>query len=215
MTLYERLAGLDLVVQDYELERLEREVSGGFTRVTTVVRLHGHGQVGHGEDVTWDAPDHDAVPADLGLGWAKKKPVNDAAALGALLGLARAGVPHVREEGAAYLAELLGKATFATPEHVRDLLDARFPEPRATAFAAIENDARFRESTVLWAALAESPYDDARALLVKHLAAREATFGPQTLRHVGVAPVRRSKGRRPPFSATRLSRGSRWPNDAP
>jgi hypothetical protein len=122
--------------------------------------------------------------ADLGLGWARKKPVNDAAALATALGVVKAGVAHVREEGAAWVADLLGKAAFAAPEHVRELADARFPEPRAQAFVLIEQDPRFRESTVLWAALAESPYDDARAVLVKHLAERQKDFGPETLRHV-------------------------------
>jgi hypothetical protein len=122
--------------------------------------------------------------ADLGLAWARKKPVSDAAALAAALGVVKAGVSHVRDEGAAWLTDILGKAAFATPEHVRELVDARFPEPRARAFALIESDPRFRESTVLWAALAESPYDDARALLVKHLRERQKDFGPETLRHV-------------------------------
>jgi hypothetical protein len=90
----------------------------------------------------------------------------------------------VREAGSAWIAEILAKAPFATPEHVRDLLDARFPEPRAAAFGLIEKEERFRESTTLWAALSESPYDDARALLVKHLKEREKAFGPETLRQV-------------------------------
>src|SRR5262249_40364106 len=38
--------------------------------------------------------------------------------------------------------------------------------------------------TELWAALAESPYDDVRAFLVKHLPAWQASFSPETLRHV-------------------------------
>ncbi len=33
-------------------------MSGGFTRVTTVVRLHGAGEQGVGEDVTYEAQDH-------------------------------------------------------------------------------------------------------------------------------------------------------------
>jgi len=70
MTRYERLAGLELVVEGYELERHERKVSSDFTRVTTVVALHGRGHVGRGEDVIYDPPDHDAMPAALGLGWA-------------------------------------------------------------------------------------------------------------------------------------------------
>jgi hypothetical protein len=55
---YARLAGLPLQVDSYELERLERPVTRGFTRVTTVVHLRG-GDEGLGEDVTWYAEHHD------------------------------------------------------------------------------------------------------------------------------------------------------------
>ena len=70
MSLYdERLAGLGLTVDGYECRRTEKPVSSGFTRVTTEIALHGCGQVGRGEDVIYDAPDHDDYPARLGLGW--------------------------------------------------------------------------------------------------------------------------------------------------
>jgi hypothetical protein len=124
-----------------------------------------------------------APVAELGLAWARKKPVSDAEGIAAALGVIRAGVPHVRAEGTAWVAELLARP-FAAPEHVRTLLDARFAEPRAAAFALIEGDGRFRESTVLWGALAESPYADARAFLVRHLGARLKSFAPETLRQV-------------------------------
>jgi hypothetical protein len=65
--LYARLASLPLVVEGYELERRERRVSSGFTRVTTVVVLKGGGHAGVGEDVTYTADDHQSMPADLGL----------------------------------------------------------------------------------------------------------------------------------------------------
>ena len=57
---YPAVADLPLEVDSYELDRLERPVSGEFTRVTTVVRLRGRGEEGLGEDVTYDADDHDA-----------------------------------------------------------------------------------------------------------------------------------------------------------
>jgi L-alanine-DL-glutamate epimerase-like enolase superfamily enzyme len=60
---YARLAGLPLQVDSYELERLERPVTRGFTRVTTVVHLHGGGQEGLGEDVTWYTEHHDREQA--------------------------------------------------------------------------------------------------------------------------------------------------------
>lgn len=130
-----------------------------------------------------------APVAELGLRWAKKKPVNDEAALTTALGLTGAGAPRVREEGAAWIAELIAKASFAKPEHVRDLLDARFADVRAHGLSLFEKDERFRDVTLLWAALAESPYDDARGFLVKHLRDREKSFGAETLRHVWITSL--------------------------
>jgi hypothetical protein len=37
-------------------------VSAGWSRVTTAVVLHGGGEIGEGEDVTYDAAQHDAFP---------------------------------------------------------------------------------------------------------------------------------------------------------
>ena len=56
---YVRFAGLALEVDGYELERLEKPVTRGFTRVTTLVHLRGGGTEGVGEDVTWVAEHHD------------------------------------------------------------------------------------------------------------------------------------------------------------
>src|SRR3954462_11360496 len=64
MSLFEeRLADLPLRIEGYALERLQRDVSSAFTRVSTVIRMHGDGQEGLGEDVTYDAEDHDALQA--------------------------------------------------------------------------------------------------------------------------------------------------------
>jgi hypothetical protein len=60
---YARLAGLPLEVEGYELERLEKPVTRGFTRVSTVVHLRGGGEEGVGEDVTWYAEHHDREQA--------------------------------------------------------------------------------------------------------------------------------------------------------
>jgi hypothetical protein len=60
--MYERVAGLPLRVDAIELERRELAVSSGFTRVTTVVHLHGGGDEGVGEDVTYAAAEHDSPP---------------------------------------------------------------------------------------------------------------------------------------------------------
>jgi hypothetical protein len=130
-----------------------------------------------------------APVAELGLGWARQKPVNDEAALAATLGLARAGVQSVRAAGVAWVAGLIEKASFARPEHVRELFDARHADARARGLALVDADARFRESTLVWGALAESPYDDARAYLVKHLALRQHELSAATLRHVWVTSL--------------------------
>ena len=64
MSLFEeRLADLPLVIEGYALERRQRDVSSAFTRVSTVIRIHGGGLEGMGEDVTYDAEDHDALQA--------------------------------------------------------------------------------------------------------------------------------------------------------
>jgi len=58
MSLYERLAGLPVRIDGYSLEALALDVSSGFTRVSTLIRLRGGGEEGVGEDVCYDAPDH-------------------------------------------------------------------------------------------------------------------------------------------------------------
>jgi hypothetical protein len=64
--LYDAVKELPLEIESYELERLELVVSPEFTRVTTVVHLHGGGEEGVGEDVTYAATDH-PPPDDLPL----------------------------------------------------------------------------------------------------------------------------------------------------
>ena len=61
MALYDRVADLPLVVEAADRSRRERDTSSGFVRTTTVVSLSGDGQTGRGEDVTYDAEDHDAL----------------------------------------------------------------------------------------------------------------------------------------------------------
>ena len=55
MSSYERVAGLPLKIEGYDLDGIVRTVSSGFERVTTVFRLRGGGEEGLGEDVTYDA----------------------------------------------------------------------------------------------------------------------------------------------------------------
>ena len=67
MSLWDRIAGLEVKVDEYSLERRESSTPSGWTRVTTTVVLHGDGSAGEGEDVTYDGAMHDGVPADLML----------------------------------------------------------------------------------------------------------------------------------------------------
>jgi hypothetical protein len=62
-SLWSSLADLRLRIDDYTVERRELAVSSEFTRVTTTVVLHGDGETGEGEDVTYTATDHDDFPA--------------------------------------------------------------------------------------------------------------------------------------------------------
>src|SRR5437762_12757354 len=62
-SLWKRFAELPVEIEGYDLERLEKPVTRGFTRVTTVVHLGGGGEEGLGEDVTWYAEHHDREQA--------------------------------------------------------------------------------------------------------------------------------------------------------
>jgi hypothetical protein len=61
MPTFDRLADLPLEVDRYELEGLRAQVSSGFERLSTVVHLRGGGLEGVGEDVVYDAVDHEAL----------------------------------------------------------------------------------------------------------------------------------------------------------
>ena len=63
MSLYERVRELPLVVEGYELGGHAYVISPDFTRKTTEIRLVGAGEEGLGEDVTYDAAEHDAQQA--------------------------------------------------------------------------------------------------------------------------------------------------------
>jgi L-alanine-DL-glutamate epimerase-like enolase superfamily enzyme len=63
MTTWDAVADLALRIEDYELEGLEASVSSGFERKSTVIKLHGDGHEGQGEDVIYDAVDHEILQA--------------------------------------------------------------------------------------------------------------------------------------------------------
>jgi L-alanine-DL-glutamate epimerase-like enolase superfamily enzyme len=58
-----RLAGLPVRIDSYSLHGLQAQVSSEFERKSTVIRLIGAGEEGLGEDVTYDAVDHDILQA--------------------------------------------------------------------------------------------------------------------------------------------------------
>ncbi|HXW58931.1 MAG TPA: hypothetical protein VEJ23_05580 [Solirubrobacteraceae bacterium] len=63
MSTWELLAGLPVEIESYELEGMRALVSSEFERKTTIVRLRGRGEEGLGEDVTYDAVDHEIMQA--------------------------------------------------------------------------------------------------------------------------------------------------------
>lgn len=66
MSDYAKLAGLELGIEGYLTERRRFETER-FVRVTMTVVLSGGGVDGRGEDVTYEADEHDRFPEDLPL----------------------------------------------------------------------------------------------------------------------------------------------------
>lgn len=125
-----------------------------------------------------------ALPvAELGFEWLKDKPAPDASALRELMALAGAEAPSVRAGAVRWLLERV-TSELGTPEHLRDLIDARHADVRTEALATMQREPRFRDATALWIALSESPYPDVVAALVDHLAEREKALPPGRLEHV-------------------------------
>jgi len=59
MSTWDLVAGLPVTIEGYGLDGMETKVSSDFDRKSTVITVHGAGQIGVGEDVTYDAVDHD------------------------------------------------------------------------------------------------------------------------------------------------------------
>jgi hypothetical protein len=119
--------------------------------------------------------------AEMGLAWAKGKRLTGEADLVTLLAFAKAESPHIRGEAARWVAEVLEKSLATRPEQVRELLDSRHSDVRGQAIELIARDPRFRDATLLWSALAESPYDDVRAFLVRHVERRGKAAAPGSM----------------------------------
>jgi len=60
MSSFDRIAGLPIEIEGYELQRLEYK-EGDFERLSTVIHLWGGGEDGLGEDVTYEALDQIAL----------------------------------------------------------------------------------------------------------------------------------------------------------
>lgn len=125
-----------------------------------------------------------APVAELGLTWAKARPVRSAKELEALLRLRNAEAPHVRQQGMEWVAQQLILEDSARPLLVRELLDARHVDVRKTAMELMKKDSRFGESVELWLAMSETPYADVRDRFLSEFEAREARFSPDTLQRV-------------------------------
>jgi len=63
MPTYDAIAELPVRIEAVEYSRRQRETTSDFTRVSTIISLHGDGETGHGEDVTYETADHDALQA--------------------------------------------------------------------------------------------------------------------------------------------------------
>ncbi len=61
MSTWDLISGLAVEIDGYGLEPLRREFSSEFVRQTTVIHLHGAGEEGIGEDVTYAGESHDAL----------------------------------------------------------------------------------------------------------------------------------------------------------
>jgi L-alanine-DL-glutamate epimerase-like enolase superfamily enzyme len=148
MNLWERLAALPLRIDDYALEDLQRDVSSAFTRRSTVIRLRGDGQEGLGEDVTYDAPDHEALQAagavlPLGGDWTlgafsehlarldlwPAPPAREASVHYRIWAYESAALDLALRQAATSLPAVLGR----DPRPVRFVVSLRLGEPPSTA----------------------------------------------------------------------------------
>ena len=144
MATYDAIAGLPLEVEGYELEAFERPVSSGFVRHTTVVRLLGGGEEGRGEDVTYEADEHERLRSGVSHDLTGASTFDDFSELVGSLDLFPDGPPEVparrnyrrwafesaaldlalRQAGKS-LADALGRM----PAPVRFVVSRRLPKP--------------------------------------------------------------------------------------
>lgn len=179
--LLEQAGGLETLPLDAWLALLSVESAEVLPRVTALVEKHVSPErvdLVHAVRLACAAS---APIAELGLRWARTKPVRDVALL---LPLAEAPAPSVRAAAVGWLTELLTTRADTTPEHLRDVLDARFADARGPALVVLDTQPRYRESTALWGALTESPHADVRDYLIRHLVEREKSLPAHSVERV-------------------------------
>jgi hypothetical protein len=134
------------------------------------------------------------APAMLGVEWAETKTITTKDELETALPILDASVAVVRTRALAWLASALMSEEVGLDAHLREILDSRHADVRARGFALLSETPRFRDSIVLWAALAESPHTDARAFLLSLLAKRRSAFeqtqlGDKSLLHLWATTI--------------------------
>jgi hypothetical protein len=134
------------------------------------------------------------APAMLGVEWAESKTLGSKDELEAALPMLDATVSEVRSRALAWLTPTLLSEELGLDAHLRELLDSRHADVRARGFSLLSETPRFRDSIVLWAALAESPHTDARAFLLSLLAKRRSAFeqtllGDKSLHHLWATTI--------------------------
>lgn len=120
--------------------------------------------------------------AELGFSWIRERSFATEEELRALLPLGNAEAPSVRAQAVDFLLQELVASPHFSPEHLRELIDSKFEDVRERALALMQAEPSLRDDFLLWGALAESPYEDVRAFLIKNLEAREKSFLPETIR---------------------------------
>jgi L-alanine-DL-glutamate epimerase-like enolase superfamily enzyme len=144
---WERLAELPVEIDAYELEPLSALVSSEFERKSTVIHIAGAGHVGAGEDVTYDAIDHEILQAEgptlpLGGSWTigslsehlatldlfPKEPEREVSRGYRVWAYESAALDLALRQAGTTLHEALGRV----PEPVRFVVSLRLGEPPTT-----------------------------------------------------------------------------------
>lgn len=125
-----------------------------------------------------------APVAELGLQWLRSHNPSSPAELESLLALRNAPADVVRGPATEWLLGLLESSSYARVEQVRELADSMHHDVRERVLNMLAMGGKFADEHTLWAALAESPHDDVRAFLMKHLTARMDALTPESVLHL-------------------------------